>query len=243
MADISGPQGSTSYQIDVTEVTHGQYQAWLKTGPALTNMPEELCHWNDTYEMDYWCHTHYQVCTHKSDCDHHAAVCVDWCDAYSYCAAIGKRLCGAMGGNHLHATAQADATLSQWFRACSSGGINKYPYGNEHQPTACNGLATWEGIGPATTVAVGSPSTKDCSSNVIGYASVYDLSGSVAEWEDNCDAGSNPSHGEDICQLRGGSFDDLVDGTAGVDPLQCAVGVAATRAKFAENVGFRCCSP
>jgi hypothetical protein len=26
---------------------------------------------------------------------------VDWCDAYAYCAGIGKRLCGKIGGGTL----------------------------------------------------------------------------------------------------------------------------------------------
>jgi len=30
-------------------------------------------------------------------CGKHPQVCVDWCDAYSCCESIGKRLCGAIG--------------------------------------------------------------------------------------------------------------------------------------------------
>jgi sulfatase modifying factor 1 len=153
------------------------------------------------------------------------------CKAGEECCSLGgnhtQRLCGKIGGGSNGFDDYADATKSQWFNACTSGGQNVYPYGDAYSSSVCNG----DGSG---TVPVGSEI--GCQSSASGYAGVYDLSGNVWEWEDSCSANSGSS---DHCRFRGGSFDyfygvgldcDSVDGS----------GARGDRGYFS---GVRCCAP
>ncbi len=154
-------------------------------------------------------------------------VCVDWCDAYAYCQAVGKRLCGKIGGGMNNYDDYANASTSQWYAACSSGGTNDYPYGDPYSGTTCNG----SGAGHWTTVPVASMS--GCQSSVSGYTGVYDLSGNVLEWEDSCDGNTGKL---DLCRLRGGSFY-----YSGLD-LRCDYDNYDYRDFQNVAFGFRCCS-
>jgi hypothetical protein len=78
-------------------------------------------------------------------------VCVDWCDALGFCAFVGKRLCGGMGGGPITVQNANDASQDEWYNACSEGGVQLYPYGNTYQPTACNGLSS--SVGPSNVSA------------------------------------------------------------------------------------------
>jgi len=164
-------------------------------------------------------------------CGNHPQACVDWCDAYAYCAAVGKRLCGRIGGGPNGFADYADATKSQWYNACTSGGANSYPYGDAYMGSSCNAVD----LGIGATVEVGSLAT--CQSSVPGYTGVYDLSGNVAEWEDSCISSTGPG---DDCQTRGGAF-----GSPG-GAVDCAqvpnLDPHGTRRNSAYGViGFRCC--
>jgi formylglycine-generating enzyme required for sulfatase activity len=157
--------------VDATEVTRSAYEAWLATSPSLGDQVAE-CVGNSSF---------------TPSCDwppgslpEHPVVCVDWCDANAYCLAQGRRLCGNVNGGAIAFTDYDNPTLSQWFRACSSGGQFSYPYGNTYSGTTCNGSAA----GYATTVAVGTLSA--CQSPDATFSGVYDLSGNVYEWIDSC---------------------------------------------------------
>jgi formylglycine-generating enzyme required for sulfatase activity len=152
-------------------------------------------------------------------------VCVDWCDAYAYCAGIGKRLCGKIGGGALAFSAFADATMSQWYAICTSNGQFTYPYGNTYNKTACNGHTS----GGSTIVSVGSFSA--CYGADPMTANVYDMSGNVGEWEDSCRTSDN------ACRLRGGT---AFDATALA--LSCATDAFAVRTYTDAATGIRCCS-
>jgi sulfatase modifying factor 1 len=163
---------------------------------------------------------------------------VDWCDAYHYCAAVGKRLCGKIGGGSNKFLSGTDAGASQWYRACSAGGVNAYPYGNAFELTYCN--ASECGDGESLPVAT----LSGCQSSVSGYTGVYDLSGSVWEWEDSC-YGLLGSDGY-ACGMRGGAFDSYdSSGYAGCwsdDTLACDLNSSDSRDSVAGDLGFRCCS-
>lgn len=215
---------SGGYSIDATEVTRCQYEAWLATNPSTADQAA-ACAWNETYEPGCewppWS---------KGD---HPVVCVDWCDAYAYCQGVGKRLCGKIGGGMTPYDDHADASVSQWFAACSSGGTNDYPYGNTYAANTCNG---WDNIQcDGTTMQV----TKmiGCQSSVDGYVGAYDLSGNVWEWEDSCDDATGDS---DSCRLRGGSFEEANPYLEGY--LRCDCDSSLDRSGQGINIGFRCCS-
>ena len=128
MVPITGPKGGPNmdYKIDATEVTKGQYDVWLATNPPLPASTDLNCGYVKSYSEQSTNGTYT-----GPDADHHPVVYVDWCDAYEYCLGVDKRLCGAIGGGSVdYNTGFVDATVSQWYRACSSGGAVSYPYGN-----------------------------------------------------------------------------------------------------------------
>jgi formylglycine-generating enzyme required for sulfatase activity len=227
-AMVALPEG---YCIDSTEVTRTQYDTWLATGPDTSTQDATTCGWNSTFEPEATCMAESYVCQGDT-CGNHPQVCVDWCDAAAYCLAVGKRLCGKIGGGSNDYNDFADATSSQWFGACSDGGSRAYPYGDAYLQTACNGPE----YGLGTTVPVGS--LTGCRSDKPGYEGVYDLSGNVWEWEDSCSP-REAGPAIDACRLRGGSFFPEFN-------LTCALGginyVVGNRSTTLGRAGFRCCS-
>jgi formylglycine-generating enzyme len=204
---------SLSYCIDSTEVTRDQYAAWLAGNPT-TSGQDAWCAWN----VDFTPSCEWPPGANGT----HPVVCVDWCDAFAYCKAVGKRLCGEIGAGAAPIDEYADATTSQWFNACTSEGQNDYTFGDTYDGQSCNG----KDKGIATTVAVGSLST--CQSSVSGYVGVYDLSGNVWEWEDSCSGG---------CRVRGGSFSYST-----ILGLRCDHSNVVDRSSRESDIGFRRCS-
>lgn len=214
-----------NFCIDRTEVTRGQYANWVATGPSTADQAAH-CSWNKSFEPSPACMAETSVCT--TGCDDHPQPCVDWCDAHAYCVAMGKRLCGAIGGGPVPADKHSDASVSQWHHACSSGGIHYYPYGDAYVAQHCNG----KDQGVESSVVTGS--MQDCEATGTGYGGIFDLSGNVWEWEDACGSEAGAS---DKCGIRGGSYRDA--GPA----LQCAGGIDGARDLTMPNLGFRCCGP
>ena len=223
-SDAGSHAGSADYEIDSTEVTNGQYQAWLNTSPSTAGQIS-VCSWNTSFApSSSWPPT--------SSTLYYPVVYVDWCDAYAYCAGVGKRLCGKIGGGSNDYGDFADVTKSQWYAACTSNGhytTTGYPYGSAYQPTYCNGA---DANKKGAAVAVGTMS--QCESTVPGYEGIYDLSGNVWEWEDSCNGTSGPS---DNCLLRGGAF--FNDRNA----LECGFSTYGPRYLTLNYFGFRCCAP
>jgi sulfatase modifying factor 1 len=164
------------FAIDATEVTRRQYESWLATGPSTSAQPT-ACSWNSTFAPAAACMQSASVCQ-GAGCDQHPQVCVDQCDAVAYCSAVGKRLCGRIGGGPGWYDPD-DAAQSQWQHACTSGGVNDFTYGTTSAAGACNDYMTLS----MTTVPVGS--LPGCQSPVMEYAGIFDLIGNVEEWEND----------------------------------------------------------
>ena len=205
------------FWIDTTEVTRAQYEAWLQTEPDVAAQNSE-CSWNDDFTPG---------CSWPpGEEPNHPVVCVDWCDAYAYCKGVGKRLCGKIGGGTNHPDDWYDATKSQWYYACSSGGVYEYPYGNEYDADACNNEDS--GLDHIAEVR----SFEDCQSSEPGFEGVFDMTGNVREWTDAC---NGTSGAEDACERRAGSYGS----SAGA--ARCRLASLNNREESAEGLGFRCC--
>ncbi len=217
------------YSIDATEVSRGQYMAWLATSPALPSASDTSCGTKTSYAPDASC-LQASVESSLPNGDAHPIVCVDWCDARAYCVGVGKRLCGKIGGGQNATSDNANADTSQWYRACSSGGANTYPYGTSYDGDACNGYdyaSTHLTAARVSTLPVGTLAS--CQSSVSGYQGVFDLAGNVYEWEDSCDDVSGP-----YCLVRGGAV---------VGMTNCDLKIGNNPSTTFDDIGIRCCSP
>lgn len=212
MVDVGG------YCIDSTEVTRGQYAAFLSSGPSLANQPAE-CSWNGSYVPNGL-----DLSTNPSL----PVGMVDWCDARAFCLWAGKRLCGAIGGGPLPWGTSTDANKSQWYRACSKAGSQVYPYAAvNYDPTACNGYSDAGAVAPVGSFA-------KC---VGGYPGIFDMSGNVAEWQDSC---ASTTGANDTCRQQAGAFSYSDPASSST---QCGFLDYDYRDYTNVAVGFRCCSP
>lgn len=204
----------TKYCIDSTEVTTAQYKAWLDTNPdplSETIQPPE-CAFNTSFGS-------------VMSPDDRPVASVDWCDAYAFCQANQKRLCGRIGGGPTpYAADYANPAVSQWHNACTMGGTHKFPYGDEYVGEACNG-ANMAGA----TLPVGS--LAGCEG---GFDHIFDMSGNVWEWEDSCETQTGEM---DKCHRRGGGY------TSTDTDLDCSTASAnIMRNNSDPRTGFRCCA-
>jgi formylglycine-generating enzyme required for sulfatase activity len=203
--------------IDSTEVTNAQYAQFVASKAGDVSGQPATCSWNGSYVPTASC----SLATAAAA----PVTCIDWCDAYAYCAWAGKRLCGHIGGGPNTVAAGALADSDQWYRACSHAGEHKFPYGDTYVAQTCNDQAR----GVNAPIAVGtSPS---CTG---GYPGLFDMSGNVVEWTDGCDGTAGAADG---CLIRGGAYDD--DGPSGI--LECATISTNARQSVDATKGFRCC--
>jgi sulfatase modifying factor 1 len=216
------PEG---YCIDSTEVTRGQYKAWLDTGVVASAANQIAdCAWNASFVPN----SGWPPTSHLTD---FPVDYVDWCDAYAYCSAVGKHLCGKIGGGSNPYADFANSASSEWYNACTSHGATAYPYGSTYSGSACYGA---DFFGGASVTYQSIPKTT-CVTNNAGYSGIYDLSGSVLEWEDSC-SGSGATG---LCRLRGGGL--YSNSTA----LRCDASTYSDRQESTDIgllCGIRCCS-
>lgn len=215
-----GSQKGGRYRIDRTEVTRAAYAKWLRTKPSPDDQIGICADWKVSFVP---------ACDWPPGPDDGSlpVTCVDWCDAFAYCKANGKRLCGGIGGGSARFGSSADPGQSQWVDACSSGGKYEYAFGATFDAVRCNGAA----YGKGAVMSVGSLST--CHSPEPGYADVHDLNGNVWEWEDACQTRTGMN---DACNIRGGSYYN------DARSLRCASAGVAMRYSQSAGIGFRCCS-
>lgn len=215
---ISVPEG---YCIDTTEVTEGQYAAWLSTNPAATTTNQiAVCSENDDFES-----------ARIRGNDNYPVVGVDWCDAVAFCTWAGKRLCGRIGGGAVeYYDGNGKASESEWFNACTSHGTHAFPYGDTEIESRCNG-----GLAGLSTVApVGD--LQGCTSAVPGYEGIFDMAGNVMEWVNSCSDAAN------YCRVVGGSYLRDQNYAYTLQPRRCDWIGYEYRDIDWEDVGFRCCA-
>lgn len=208
----------TRFCIDRTEVTQQAYATFL-TQDAGASPPG--CATNtslrpDEPAADVKCSALFDPATNGTM----PVVCVDHCDAATYCSSRGARLCGGKGGGNLDPADTNNPSSDEWFVACAGTGRSFAP-GDD--PAGC-----------AVGQAVPDPAASATCATPEG---VQHLSGNVAEWTGTCGVDTG---GEARCLQRGGSIAD----TAAKD-LRCAraagEGIRLRTARLG-FIGFRCCS-
>jgi len=221
---VSVPASGSSYAIDATEVTASAYAAFLAESPTSAGQSAS-CATNDSFvPAGEW--------PQQGD-GQLPVVNVDYCDAVAYCKWAGKHLCGMRGTVADPHEAYNDEEKNEWYRACSAAETRLYPYGgnpfdpseikNAYRPDACNGKD--KGIG--APIAVGT--LPGCEG---GHPGLFDMSGNVSEWSDDCDQGQ--------CAVRGGSFQHA--GPAGfISMLDCTATTYDSPDTSRADLGFRCC--
>jgi formylglycine-generating enzyme required for sulfatase activity len=209
----------TPYCIDSTEVTSADYEAWLKTSPDPGSL-SQVCAWKADFTPNgTWPKPFDERDIPVSQ--------IDWCDAYAYCAGVGKRLCGAIGGGPDPYGDPDNPLTSMWFRACTEGGTRDYPYDGAYDPEACIG-ADYGAIAAAEPQPV-----KSAGRCVGGVPGLWDMAGNVNEWADSCNGDTGAT---DNCRWRGGSFQSV-----GPEPRCDTNEGNPARETRSLRIGIRCC--
>lgn len=213
-------RGCFALGMDATEVTRGQYEAFLIETSELDDQERielqvSACAWNGSFVPDAACMQRSSVC--KGNCDDHPQVCVDWCDALAYCQAQGKTLCGSLGEHKnvgLDDERARDPRESSYANACSVS------VSTECAPA----LLT-------STIRV----QQSCQVRGQGYDHLRGLTGNVSEWEYACEKSMEGASDErGYCFVRGGSFGDAAP--------ECLSALPLRRNAALPDVGFRCCA-
>jgi formylglycine-generating enzyme required for sulfatase activity len=218
--------------IDASEVTNAAYAQFLAAKGGNTNGQPSYCTWNASFQPEppvggsLSCSP---VPFDPINQPNHPVTCIDWCDAYAYCAWAGKRLCGRIGGGD-YALEEDDPAVSQHLAACTNWGATSHPYGNAYQAGECvddafdgtPGLSSSDSVKPVKT---------GCQGSVPG---VYDLVGNVWEWDDVGTSAPGPTSG---VFARGGGWSSS-SGTS-----ECHAVSYWDRQDRRDFIGFRCCAP
>ena len=205
-----------SFCIDETEVTRGDYAAFLSTSPP-TNNQGAFCGWNASYLPIVDWPPDINTATYPVGG-------VDWCDAQAFCKWAGKRLCGKVGGGAL-TVLEAQTLSNEWIFTCTGAGTRKYPYGNTYDKNKCNGGETDPFVGLE----------KVKSRNECVVSGVYDLAGNEHELVDSCVVTGTPE--ADQCVLQESAY----DGHPEAD-MECTRMGTWARNQAHSAVSFRCCA-
>ncbi|MBK8997123.1 MAG: SUMF1/EgtB/PvdO family nonheme iron enzyme [Myxococcales bacterium] len=214
-----------SFCVDATEVTSGQYSAFLADVGAADAGPTDLTNLTACATLTDYNPKNWGGCPAFSPgADQDFPIrCVDWCSAYAYCRWAGKRLCGKIPSGPVSPSGAATQE-NQWYTACAGpAGADKYSYGDSYEPGRC--------VDDTLTAVQPVASHPNCTSFTTGKLA-FDLIGNVSEWEDACD---KPQDADANCNHRGGSVF-----TADVG-MTCAAAAPLLRSLGGPDIGFRCC--
>jgi formylglycine-generating enzyme required for sulfatase activity len=237
MVLIPWPDGS-AYCIDEREAVYAEYRQFLDAkGEDFSGQPPE-CAWNDSFVpgWDDPAHGIPQCSVWLIDTEpDRAANCMDFCDAWAYCAWAGKRLCGVRGADPGKVTMvgateieQAAPNLdSEWFNVCTQGGASKYPYADAYEPGRCIDQAKIDAEGEDSALAVRDAVGNTCHGTNSPHDAVYNMSGSVQQWLNICYTGG--------CVSQGGRWHK--------ETLSCEQNFGIASIRDANVVqGVRCCA-
>ena len=241
---MEAPTGQR-FCVDRTEVSQRDYRAFVRATAGDAGGQPDVCFFNSTYTKAQF--TEPADCTGRLDDEATAdlpVTCIDWCDARAFCSWKGKRLCGKVGGGPVPFGPEVvNPAVDQWYAGCSSLGEHEYFYGDEYDPSRCNG---GDRVGDGAGVLWEVGSRPECTGGPNGE--VFDMIGNVGEFVDSClpapDGG--PSF-LDYCVYRGGTA-GTKDEQGSHAYLRCGrapppeQNTAATRNYGASFIGFRCCA-
>lgn len=226
--------GDLHFRIDATEVTVGNYAAFVKGFEAESQPNQDLhqhtiCTWNKSVRPNIPTPNAAGATVAAAECmgydlDTEATLrpdfpirCIDWCDAAAYCIWAGGYMCRSIEGDATHP--------NEWKTACASQFDTKYPYGQNYQAGHCvdNNVSN-KPVKVATYPGC-----------VGGYSGVFDMSGNVSEWLDcGCEfEGTDPT--TTVAYLGGGAYHDMGD------DLDCKPNNTSPIGGFRKDVGARCC--
>ena len=130
------PTSSGGFCIDTTEVTTTQYAEFVAAvgqGATVAAPASGVCQWNTSIAPlntgSYGCTPDW---TDPQAHPNRPMACVNWCDAYAYCAWAGKRMCGAIDGGVLPFTTTTIGPTNQMYVACTANETQTYPYGSTY---------------------------------------------------------------------------------------------------------------
>lgn len=228
MVAIPSP-GFSSYCMDATEVTYGEYAEFVADQPPFDN---DLCEFNvNGYTPEeLWPPESDQGDAALPNYIQKPVRHVDWCDAAAYCSFKNKRLCGSIDGGPGNVALLDSFLDDQWYNACTALGTNEYPYGDNFIDDSCSESVTDASSLPDNVRQHAGAVITSCQG---GSAGIYQMSGNIAEWVDACVGATGAG---DTCAIRGGSF-------ASTDAAEvlCSADALVARDTTAADIGFRCC--
>lgn len=130
--------------------------------------------------------------------------------ASTACSSVGKHLC----------------SRTEWFAACTGNPARTYPYGDTYSATLCH-----------VTGSTGSLVTGSHPGCQGGVAGIYDMAGSLQEWNaDLVSTGGTGCSASTPCRRVSGSAYFQGD-----EESKCAYQTTFVATSFGGHIGFRCC--
>lgn len=222
--------------IDTTEVTIAQYWAFVSdASKEVEKLAPSVCKYNEfwppsTLDPVEPCHPDTLLNPEKRG--EYPMECVDWCDATSYCAWAGKRLCGGEKGEFF--PIGKSGVKNEWNLACSQGGKQTYSYGDTYDAEAA--VMRDASSQQEKPESLSEKAKRNASSKNTGYENLVHLSGNVREWINSCD---DPDNLGSSCLVHGGAYTQAGNAS---QLSQCSSVSHLSRHSAYPGTGIRCCA-